>query len=276
MLQSQHKHLNLDIRSNIVEKKVKRINNLLDIVRSRNGVSIKELAQILNVSEMTIRRDMEILRTNNLVKNISGVAVYNSDNNISKLNSDYELDTESVRQEQEKVRIGKFAASFIEPNDVIIIGTGSTTIHLAPHVPSNMNITAICYAMNILMELHKNPGIRLIFAGGYYHRDTQMFESPEGLELIRNARATKLFVSAMGVHDTMGVTLMQNYQTLTKRAAFQSSLEKILMVDSSKFGRVCNAYYAQLNEFDTVITDNRISDEWRMRVEDQGVKLYIV
>ena len=259
-----------------MNKKTQRLNNLLDIVRARNGIGINDLAKILNVSQMTIRRDLMILRSNNLIENISGVAVPISDNSISKFNSDYELNIEAVHQEQEKARIGKFAASLLEPDDIVIIGTGTTTVHLARQIPINLNITALCYNMNILSELYKNPGIRLIVAGGYYHPDTQMFESPYGIEIIRNVRATKLFVSAAGVHDTMGVTVVQHYQTQTKRAAFHSSLKKILLADSSKFGKVCNAFYAQLSEFDIVITDNNLSDDWRTRIEDQDVELYVV
>lgn len=102
-----------------------------------------------------------------------------------------------------------------------------------------------------------------------------MFESPEGISLIKKTRATKVFVSAAGVHENLGVTCSNNYEVLTKQAIINSSLEKILLVDSSKFGVVKSAYFADLDDFDTIITDDGISNEWKEIIHTKGIKLII-
>jgi len=259
-----------------MNKKLNRTNKIIEILKEKNGATVKELASILNVSEMTIRRDLKILKSNNIVNNVYGATIYNPANSIEKLDSFYEIENETIKNEDKKVRIGKAAASLINSNDIIIIDTGTTTEKLAENISSDIDITALIYNINILNALNNKKNIKLIFSGGYFHPNTQMFESPEGIALIEKTRATKVFVSAAGVHENLGVTCSNNYEVLTKHAIISSSIEKILLIDSEKFGIVKSAYFAELNTFDTIITDNEITDEWKYRIEDMEIQLIIV
>ena len=126
------------------------------------------------------------------------------------------------------------------------------------------------------MELRRKPNIQPLFAGGYYHANAQMFESKEGVEFISGIRVQKAFVSAAGVHCQLGVTCINNYEIETKRAILRSSLEKILVADSSKFGRVCAAYCCDMKDIDTIITNKDLSPEWIDQIRSKGIKLYLV
>lgn len=254
---------------------MQRANKIIDILKERNGATVKELASILNVSEMTIRRDLEVLKSNNIVNNVYGATIYNPSNNIEKLESFYDIENEVVKQENQKLKIGKAAVSLINEDDIVIIDTGTTTEKLAASISSDIKMSALIFNTNILNELVKKKNINLIFSGGYFHPNTQMFESPEGISLIKKTRATKVFVSAAGVHENLGVTCSNNYEVLTKQAIINSSLEKILLVDSSKFGVVKSAYFADLDDFDTIITDDGISNEWKEIIHTKGIKLII-
>lgn len=254
---------------------MQRANKIIDILKEKNGATVKELASILNVSEMTIRRDLEVLKNNNIVNNVYGATIYNPSNNIEKLESFYDIENEVVKQENQKLKIGKAAVSLINEDDIVIIDTGTTTEKLAASISSDIKMSALIFNTNILNELVKKKNINLIFSGGYFHPNTQMFESPEGISLIKKTRATKVFVSAAGVHENLGVTCSNNYEVLTKQAIINSSLEKILLVDSSKFGVVKSAYFADLDDFDTVITDDGISNEWKEIIHTKGIKLII-
>ena len=254
---------------------MQRANKIIDILKGKNGATVKELASILNVSEMTIRRDLEVLKNNNIVNNVYGATIYNPSNNIEKLESFYDIENEVVKQENQKLKIGKAAVSLINEDDIVIIDTGTTTEKLAASISSDIKMSALIFNTNILNELVKKKNINLIFSGGYFHPNTQMFESPEGISLIKKTRATKVFVSAAGVHENLGVTCSNNYEVLTKQAIINSSLEKILLVDSSKFGVVKFAYFADLDDFDTIITDDGISNEWKEIIHTKGIKLII-
>lgn len=259
-----------------MSKKLQRANKIIEILKQKNGASVKELASILGVSEMTIRRDLNILKSNNIVNNVYGATIYNPLNNIQKLATPYNITEEVVKNENKKSKIGEAAAKLIEPDDVIIIDTGTTTEKLAQSIRDDIKLTALLYNINILTALKLKPNINLIFSGGYFHPNTQMFESPEGISLIENTRATKVFVSASGIHEQLGVTCSNNYEVSTKRAIIASSLEKILLVDSQKFGLVKSSYFAELNEFNTIITDSGISKEWINYINNLEIRLIIV
>ena len=106
---------------------MQRANKIIDILKGKNGATVKELASILNVSEMTIRRDLEVLKNNNIVNNVYGATIYNPSNNIEKLESFYDIENEVVKQENQKLKIGKAAVSLINEDDIVVFSPGATS-----------------------------------------------------------------------------------------------------------------------------------------------------
>jgi DeoR family transcriptional regulator, deoxyribose operon repressor len=259
-----------------VKKKEARINRLVDLLKARNILPISELSNQLEVSEMTIRRDLAVLKMNHIARNVGGNAVYNPSHDLAVSEHDYNLYDETEKKNLQKYHIGRYAAAMIEKDDIIIIDTGTTTEKIAPHIPNNLNITVLSYNTNILMSLYHKTGINLLFAGGYFHSKTQMFESPEGIDFIRGIRAKKVFISAAGVHRELGITCVNSYEVATKQAVLKSSLHKILVADSSKFDKIRPAYFCNLTDLTAVITDREISSEWKEHIESSGVALHIV
>ena len=103
-----------------------------------------------------------------------------------------------------------------------------------------------------------------------------MFESPEGLELIRRTRANIAFVSAAGVCKKFGVTCVNQYEIETKLATIQSAYTKVLLADSTKFATIRPAYFADISDFDIIITDSGITPDWVEFVESKGITLHVV
>lgn len=259
-----------------MRKKDDRLNKLIEILKLQNGVAVKELAVMLGVSEMTVRRDLEALKERDLILDIPGVAVLNSQHPYSAEDDKYQLSQAVKAHMKEKERIGRFAASLIHEDDCIIIDNGSTAERLAANLPLDTKITVFTCSLNIMNMICNNPNISVIFGGGYYHADTAMCESPETVPLIRNVRATKVFTTASGVHDKMGVTCMNNYEPEIKQAIIQSGAEKILLVDSSKFGVIKPCFLTDIESFDRVITDKNIPEEWAELITEKQIRLDIV
>ena len=253
-----------------------RVNYLLNRLSIDGFSSIKELSKKLEVSEMTIRRDLLELSKSNIVTLIPGGAILKKNPPIDKDEEKYLIQSAESLMLEEKIKISRKAASLIEPNDVIVIDTGSTTENLPKFIPENMPLTVICYALNILFNVYENKNWKLIFPGGYFHGDTLMLESPEGIEMIKRIRANKAFISAAGVSEKLGVTCATAYEKETKRAVIESSDKKILLVDSTKFGKIKISHFADLTDFDIVITDSGISKEFVNIIKNIGIKLYIV
>jgi DeoR family deoxyribose operon repressor len=256
--------------------KFERTGRLVSILQNRNGASIKELAEELGVSEMTVRRDLAQLRLDNVVSLVHGAAIFKSPENGAAQEDDYHLSLEKTVNSLEKDRIGREAARMVEPGDAIIIDIGTTTELLVKYIPPVLPITVLCFTMNALLELRKKKVENLIIGGGYYHPNTQLFESAETIALIQRTRATKYFLSAAGVSREFGLTCANHYEVTVKQACITSSQKKILLADSQKFDHIRPAYFASLDIVDTVITDSGIDPGWVRFLEDRSIEVIAV
>lgn len=253
--------------------KNQRLKEIVNILRRRNVVNIKELTAKLHASDMTIRRDLNLLAEDSIVELIPGGAIFKPP--IESEEKYFVTHEETVRT-REKLKIGQKAASLIEPNDTVIIDIGSTSEYAAKFMREDVPVTVLCFTLNILSEIYRKKNCAIIFAGGYYHPETMMFESPEGIELIKRTRADKAFVSAAGIHLDLGVTTVYPHELQTKKAILGSAKTRILVVDSSKFGKIKSVYFAELANFQVLITDDQIPDAFARAVQDLGIRLIVV
>ena len=254
-------------------KKEERLNYILEILKLTYISSVQELSQKLNVSHMTIRRDLEELTSQNQIRMRHGSVLLNPDSVPGGNDTPYSLITAESVHIEEKRRIGRLAASLIRPQETLIIDYGSTAEYLAKSLPPEVPLTILTYSLNVVAGLVGNDNYQLIFTGGLFHKNTLSFESPEGLEMIRNFRANTAFVTASGIDSRFGVTCSNYYERPTKRALMQSSRRKILMADSSKFGQIRSDYFADLEEFDEIISDQGLSEEYREIIRGMGISL---
>ncbi|MBP3853917.1 MAG: DeoR/GlpR transcriptional regulator [Erysipelotrichaceae bacterium] len=224
------------------------------------------LAKKYNVSTMTIRRDLEYIEKNHLLDSMA--ANFSTDN--------YESKIEEIKNAAKKQRIAEYAVSLIEPNEVIVLDTGTTAGMIASLLPNDIPLTVICYSYHILSKLYDKENIRLVLAGGYYHHNTQTFESPEAVSFLEKFRAKKMFVCASGVHEELGLTCADQRIAPNKQASIETSLTKILVVDSSKFGLISAGYFAPIDQMDIIITDDQITPEWKERIEEMDIDFHIV
>ena len=255
--------------------KNQRIKNIINILQIKNAVSIKELTEQFNVSKMTIRRDLSLLSRDHIVELIPGGAILKAENGDEGPEEKYLIAHAETKRTREKARIGKKAASLVEPHDTIILDAGSTTEYIAKFIREDTPVTILCYALNIMVEIYRKPHCTPILAGGYFHENTLMFESQDGINLIKKTRVDKAFISAAGASEKLGITCAP-YEIETKKAALKSAKTKILIIDSTKFGRVKVGYFADLEDFDMIITDSEISDEYTKIIHNLGVALYAV
>jgi len=103
-----------------------------------------------------------------------------------------------------------------------------------------------------------------------------MFESPEGLSLIRRTRTNKAFISASGANAELGVTTKIQHERDVKEAIMESSQNRILLIDSTKFGKVQTNYFANLEDFEVIITDDGISEEYFQIIKSLDIQLHVV
>ena len=237
-----------------LDKKLLRINRMTELLQQRRSSTVRELAGELKVSEMTVRRDLEVLMDGDIVTVAHGHVLLKNPQARPVIGPDYEWAYENSSHFEEKERIARFAASMIEPGDMVILDVGSTLERLPRHIPADMDFSAMCFSVSVFNQLRQRPNRRLILGGGSYHHATDMCESPENVTMVNNLRANKVFLSA----------------------AISSSKTRILVTDSSKFGNVRVAFYAHLSQFDAIVTDTGLPEDWREWIGEAGIKLHLL
>jgi DeoR family deoxyribose operon repressor len=248
------------------QKRRDRISQMLEILQMTRGATIRELSARLGVSEMTVRRDLEVLSEERKVRLVHAGAIPAENLQRGGSSSDAE----------ERMRIGRKAATLVEPGDIVIIDSGSTTEWLARAIPEDLPVTILCFALNILIAAGQGPQRTVVFAGGSLRHDTLVFESPEGVSLVRRYRANKAFLSAGGADAGLGLTCTDPAEAELKKAAVASSRARVLLADSRKFGIVKPVWFADLKDLDAIITDRGVSLEYVEILRELGIALHVV
>ena len=257
--------------------KENRLLQIVDILKKSNKMTTRELADTLHVSIMTIRRDLEILRKNHIVERKYGSATLESNLNEYKAGDEfYDLRRALITHVKEKERIASYAATLIEPNDFIFMDNGTTVARIIPFLPRNFPFTVLTYNSTIMFELLKYTNIKVIFPGGYYYPEDQMFISPQAVDFIRCHRASKAFISVSGIHPSLGITCINAHSVQPKQAIIDSSVQRIILTDATKFGVVKDNHFANFNDIHIIITDEGISEEWVSFLKKEKIKLVTV
>lgn len=254
-----------------------RLDNIITLLKKQNGASIKQLANILDVTEMTVRRDLRTLQDNGLVTIIHGAAIYNPQATGEGTDGiTYDIETCTTVMSEEKARIGQAAARLVQPEDILFVDTGTTSIQLIRHLKQDMDITLACFAFNTFAEAKKKKINKILLGGGVFHPDTESFESPETLSMVSNIRATKAFIVPNAIEKQLGFMCVQEYEMNLKKSFISNSMERIILADSSKFGCVTQCFFGSFEDIDTLITDTALPEDWRKFLEGKGIRLLLV
>ena len=250
-----------------------RLKRIVDLLVQQDRMSVKEIAMILTVSEMTIRRDLNTLQHEGVItRTHGGATLYDSMNTGSEM---YVLGEQTEKNARLKSAIGQRAAALIEPRETIFLDSGSTTPFIAKYLDGDTPLTVLCYTFKNASIFHNRRNTNLILAGGYFHRDSNVFHSHEGCELIKKIRADKAFISTGGIDEHLGLTTYFYFEADIKRAMIESAKQIILVTDSSKFNKVSITHFASLKEINTIITDRGIPDSIKSTIQEIGIELII-
>ena len=252
-----------------------RLERLKNLLIKSNGIGIKELAKILDVTEMTVRRDLKSLLETGDAVIVRGVAVYRP-KAVSVEAQVYSIENQKKVMKEEKERIGKKAAELLVVGDVVFLDVGTTVEKLVLSMEDNMQITAMCFAANTLFQLQKKNISQIIMGGGYYHPSSTVFESEAIIPIMNGLRATKAFIAPAAVDMDLGLTCSVPYDKTIKELEIKNSQKVIALITSNKFGKVKSTQFGTWNDVDVVITDKGIPKEWVDFFKDREIELFIV
>jgi DeoR family transcriptional regulator of aga operon len=250
---------------------VERRKSILHTISEEGQVLVPELSKEFDVSEVTIRNDLEQLEKKNLLIRARGGAIKIE----GGVGIDHHLSDKDRLHSEEKARIGKKAAQLINTHDTIIIDSGTTTMEIAKNMGQLSEVTIICNALNIISQLIQLNSINLIIPGGYLRKNSLSLVGPLAEKNLQNLYVDKVFIGVDGFDTKHGIYTPNIEEAYFNEIMIKISKEVIVVCDSSKFFRRSLAYICGISKIHTVITDNGIPEEDKKRLEDAGIKVII-
>jgi len=247
-----------------------RIRGIIRILEKENRVLITDLCKIFNTTAVTIRKDLDQMETEGILKRTHGGAIL-----YKPLFRGLDLNEKEKLHSEEKNRIADRAAKMISEGDVIILDSGSTTTHLARNLKNLKGITVITNAVNIALELI-DADLEVILTGGVLQKNSSTLIGSLADDSLRKISADKLFHGVDGVDYEIGLTTPNVTEANTSRVMMQRASENILLVDSSKFGRRSLGVICQIKEIDKIITTKEMDKSEIKKLNDLGVEVIFV
>jgi DeoR family fructose operon transcriptional repressor len=239
---------------------------IIEKLEQLGAVKVSELSEQFGVTEKTVREDLEKLEEKGLLKRTHGGAVPEQ----AGEDSLYPLQFPNSKHQQEKSAIATLALSCIEPNDIIALDAGSTTLEMAKRLP-NMPVTVLTNDLLIIRELTAKDQVRLVIPGGYRHNN--LLIGAESQEWIKRLNVHKLFLSTTGIHLEYGLTIFTEELAKLKKLYMDNAKTVYCLADHSKFDKGALITFAELSEIDYIITDDGILPEVAAKYEALSIRM---
>jgi len=234
-------------------------------------MSVKDLSEKLGVSQVTIRRDLEVLQEQNLITKFHGSAMFKHTDTPAAL-----FDLTLQKNGEQKRAIAKAAASLIRPNDVISIDSSSTTYCISEFMPASFPVKVITNHLLASLKFIGLPNVDVIQLGGVLSPSTISASDYFAVKLCREFHSDIAFLSASSFSVPSGGFDMIAAYLEMKKTFIDIASRVVFMVDSSKISKKALYVSVPLHNMDTIITDDHIAADTLSYLEDAGKELIIV
>ena len=243
-----------------------RLQIILKMLETDQRVSSVQLSEILNVSDDTIRRDLNELAENGLLKKVHGGA-------IPKSPSPYKLSERINIAHEEKLVLAQKAQQFFKNGQVIVLDNGSTNMEVAKLMSPNLKATVFTTSIPIAQILCEHPTIELFMLGGRVFKDAQNTYGTEVIELLSKIRADVFLLGVCGMHHKIGITMPDWEESVVKRRMVEISAKTIALVTADKLNTAENYVVCSYPQIDFMLTDTTISVEQLIDYQGLGVEV---
>lgn len=250
---------------------VERHRTILEILHRQGSVSVIDLSERLNVSEVTIRKDLTALESQKKLYRTHGRAIP-----ISPYIGDRHINEKEKQSVPEKIAIAKEVKKLIVENDSILLASGTTIFYAARELVDFKNLTVITASVSVSSLLSQNKRIDVVQLGGIVRESSVSVVGSFAENMLNYFNCSKLFMGADGVDLEFGVTTTNLMEANLNRMMMDTAQKTILLVDSSKFGKKGFSKICDLPKIDQIITDDKIPQLYRERLEDLGIEVTIV
>lgn len=251
---------------------VERRNLIINKLHNEGEIFVDQLSKEFEVSEVTIRNDLDQLEKKKLLVRARGGAM----NHIGGVGMDFRISEKDKINLKEKIRIGKAAAALIQDGDIIIIDSGTTTAEMAKNLEGINNLTVITNAINIAIIVSQFPNITLIMPGGNMRKNSQSLVGPIASKSLANFRIDKLFLGVDGVDLQAGFFTANMEEADLNEQMIKVSNEVTILTDHSKFNRRAFAHICNIEKANKIITDKKLGKDDVKTLEEKGLEVTLV
>jgi DeoR/GlpR family transcriptional regulator of sugar metabolism len=245
---------------------------ILDLLREDGSAKVVDLAKLFKVTEVTIRQDLEKLEAEDLiVKEHGGATLKNVEDQVKSFSL--------IHQENldKKEAIALKCLDFIQPGDIIILDSGSTTTEIAKKIKTSglKNLTIITNALNIALMLGTGLDIEVIMTGGEFKPPTLSLTGQKSADFFKGLNVQKLFLATAGISLKAGLTYPSFSDLVVKKAMIDSAEVTYLVADSTKIGKSALASLGALGLIDYIITDAGIEEKHKEVFRENEIEVIV-
>ncbi len=252
---------------------IQRKSKVIEYLAQKGECTIKELSQLFNVSEMTIRRDLKQLEAEGIVLPSHGGVVY-----VKSLMREPALYEKEAKYKDVKDRIAAYTVEhFIKDGDVLILEGGTTVSRMTSYLYEYTQLTILTNGLDTLNRLRgMSERSTVLCCGGTLREASGTFVGPVAQSFFGEFHANTVFLSALGYTPESGFTDPNMMDTQIKKAMIRSSQQTVMLIDSSKFGEQSFTTSVTVNDIIAVVTDDGISDQMKSHFKEKGIQLHII
>jgi len=233
---------------------------IVEEVRRRGAMRVSELTELLDVSEMTVRRDLDALAASGLIEKVHGGATAPSRQSTDEPG----FEAKSHRQLREKEAIAQAAAALVEPGQAIALTAGTTTWRLAHHLQNIPELTVVTNSLQVASVLYHDtrPDLTVVLTGGV-RTPSDALVGPVAIATMRALHVDVLFMGVHGMSEDVGFTTPNLLEAETNQALIESAARVVVVADHTKWGVRGLSRTARLDDADVLVTDDGLSRDAR-------------
>jgi DeoR/GlpR family transcriptional regulator of sugar metabolism len=249
---------------------IERRNEILEKLQCDKRVVVSELSRFYEVSEETIRRDLEKLENDGYVIKSYGGAILNENNNID-LPFNIRKNTNVIG----KQKIAEIIKGMIADGDSLMLDSSSTAVYIAKLLKEEKkNLTVITNSIEILIELFDAQSFRVYSTGGLASEGPFALVGPQTDQMLKMFYVNKTVISCKGFDVENGITDSNELHARNKKTMLARAKQKILAVDSSKFGNTAFTKISSFEDISLVVTDVKPDEEWISLFEQHHIECF--
>lgn len=247
---------------------VERRNKILAILQEEQKVIVSDLSKKFNVTEETIRRDLEKLESEGFAKKTYGGAILNEN-----FNMDVPYTVRKMTNVDKKAILADIVAGIVEDGDSIMLDSSSTAVFIAKRLKHKKNLTIITNSIEMVLQLSDVDGWKIICAGGSLRQKNLSLVGHVTENIIAEYHVDKAIVSCKGIDLEKGFTDSNEADAYVKKAMLSSAYKRIVVADSTKFGKVAFTKFCDFSEVDMLISNEDPGEAWMKKLQASNIEV---